>query len=132
MSDDAKTSAPHPNLALLSRLDLSDLDASAGLFSEHFTWHYFNPNLPELAGDYHGLAGPKTVFKSIAAKTDGTFAVAVVSAIPAGAEFIVVHVLDSLQLDGRALSIDAIVVWRVIDGRIAEVWDSSAVVPRAG
>lgn len=49
----------HPNLALLSKLDIRDLDASASLFSDDFVWHYFNPNLPDVEGDYVGVEGLK-------------------------------------------------------------------------
>jgi hypothetical protein len=40
--------ATHPNIALLSQLDLHNLDACANIFADDFVWHYFNPKLPEL------------------------------------------------------------------------------------
>lgn len=42
---------PHPNLELLERLDIRIIDACEGVYSDAFTIHYFNPNLPELEGD---------------------------------------------------------------------------------
>lgn len=52
----------HPNLTLLSILNILDLDASASLFSENFVWHYFNPKLPDVEGDYKGVKGLKKFF----------------------------------------------------------------------
>ena len=33
----------HPNISLLKRLDLGDLAAAKGMFSEDVVWHFFNP-----------------------------------------------------------------------------------------
>ena len=49
----------HPNLKLLSRLNILDLDASSALIWDDFVWHYFNPNLPDVEGDYVGVEGLK-------------------------------------------------------------------------
>ena len=56
-----------------------------------FVWHYFNPRLPDLAGDYHGLSGVE------------------------------------LTIQERHIETDVVVVWRLRDGRVAEVWDIPAV-----
>ncbi len=58
--------ATHPNLALLSQLDLHNLDACANIFADDFVWHYFNPKLPELEGDYRGVEGLKNFFAKVA------------------------------------------------------------------
>ena len=42
----------HPNIEVLKRLDLTNMEASAQVIAEDFVWHYFNPELPELQGDY--------------------------------------------------------------------------------
>ena len=47
----------HPNLALLSKLDIRNLDASAELIAENFVWHYFNPKLLDVEGDYGASRG---------------------------------------------------------------------------
>lgn len=120
-------SEPHPNVALLMQLDLRDLDASAALFSDNFTWHFFNPKLPDMHGDYAGADGLKAFFKRMAQKTSGSFRVRPVSVTPVGNELLVVHVRDTMALDGASLETDAVVVWRIVDGRIAEAWDIPAV-----
>ena len=71
----------HSNIKLLSRIDILDLNASSHLFSEAFVWHYFNPNFPDVQGDYVGIEELKNFFKSLAVKTNGTFKVKVVSTI---------------------------------------------------
>jgi len=113
----------HPNITLLSKIDILDLDASSHLFSEDFVWHYFNPNLPDVHGDYVGVDGLKNFFQSLAGKTNGTFKVEVVSATPMGEELVVVHVRDAMELEGNSIAIDAVAVWRIVSGLFTEAWD---------
>jgi len=113
----------HPNLALLSKLDIRDLNASSALFSDDFVWHYFNPKLPDVAGDYIGVDGLKKFFATISGKTDGTFKVEPISATPIGEELIVVHARDTLELEENSIAVDVVVVWRIVEGKIAEAWD---------
>jgi len=117
----------HPNISLIKKLDLRDLDASAPLFAEDFVWHFFNPKLPELQGDYAGVDGLKRFFGGISAATGGTFNVEPLSVILAGDELLVVHVRDTMVLCNEPVTVDAVVVWRVVDGRFAEAWDIPAV-----
>ncbi len=113
----------HPNIEIMSRLDLRDLDACAQLFANDFVWHYFNPNLPEVEGDYFGIDGLKAFFGKISAKTNGTFRVEPVSIQPIGDELVVTHVRDGLEFEGKPIAIDVVVVWRIVEGQIAEAWD---------
>ena len=109
------------------KLDLRDLDASAALFSDDFIWHFFNPKLPDLQGDYVGVDGLKTFFSALADKTKGSFNVQPVTVTPVGAELLVVHVRDTMDLDGISVDTDAVVVWRIVAGKITEAWDIPAV-----
>ena len=113
----------HPNIQLMKRLDLSDLASAKDLFAEDVVWHYFNPNLPEVQGDYVGLDGIRSFFQAIGGKSRGTFKVEPVSATPVGNELVVVHARDTLAFEGRPVALDVVVVWRFADGRIVEVWD---------
>ena len=113
----------HPNLVLLSKLNILDLDKSAELFSDGFVWHYFNPNLPDVQGDYVGVEGLKKFFEKIHGKTKGTFRVEPISATPIGEELVVIHARDTLELDAKSIAVDVVVVWRIVDGRFAEAWD---------
>lgn len=113
----------HPNIQLMKRLDLGDLASAKDLFAEDVVWHYFNSNLPELQGDYVGLDGIRSFFQTIGGKTRGTFKVEPVSITTVGDELVVVHARDRLTFQGRSIVLDVVVVWRIVDGRIAEVWD---------
>ncbi|MGI9539564.1 MAG: nuclear transport factor 2 family protein [Miltoncostaeaceae bacterium] len=113
----------HPNISLLERLDLADLAGAADIFAEDVVFHYFNPSLPELQGDYIGLDGLKDFFGRIASLSAGTFVVEPISIEAVGDELVVTHTRNSLEIMARPIRIDVVVVWRVVEGRIAEVWD---------
>ncbi len=113
----------HPNINVLKRLDLSNLDASAEVIAADFVWHYYNPELPDLEGDYLGLDGLKEFFKILASRTEGSFEVNPLSITPIGDELIVTHVKDSMVLEGKQMEIDAVVLWCIIEGKIKEAWD---------
>ena len=113
----------HPNLALLKQLDRRNMAASAHLFAEDAVLHYFNPNLPDLQGDHVGPEGIRAFFAALAKKSHGTFRIEPVSAVPVGKELIVVQSRNALTFDDRTVTVDVVVVWRIMDGRIVEVWD---------
>lgn len=112
-----------PKLAVLKRLNLSDLDSCAECFAEDFVWHYFNPRLPELAGDYRGVDGLKSFFETLSAVTGGTFVHQTISVTPWGEELLVMCNKNRLMFQGNAIETDVVLVWRFVDGRVAEVWD---------
>ena len=117
----------HQNVSLLKRLDLDNLAAAADLFAEDFVWHFINPNLPDIQGDYVGLEGLQTFFEEIGAVTGGTFRVEPLSVTAMGDELVVAHVRDTLIMQGQSIAIDAVVVWRIVEGRITEAWDIPSV-----
>ncbi|PZD70310.1 hypothetical protein C1752_14307 [Acaryochloris thomasi RCC1774] len=117
----------HPNVALLKQLDPKDLSRDPNLFAPNFVWHFFNPHLPEVQGDYVGLEGLQYFFETLEAITQGTFEVEPISITPIGDELLVTHVQDRMTLDGRFVALDAVVVWRIVDGCIAEAWDIPSV-----
>ncbi len=117
----------HPNVALLSRINPADMSLSKGVFSKGVVFHYFNPRLPELQGDYVGLAEIERFFRKIGALSDGTFKVNPVSVTPIGNELVVTQTRNTMTKQGENIDIDVVVVWRVVDGRIAEVWDIPSV-----
>lgn len=120
-------SEEHPNVSLLKRVDLTNLASCADLFAEDFVWHFFNARLPDVQGDYVGVAGLQAFFDKLAAGTGGTFAVQPISVTPFGDELVVAHVRDTMAFGGTTLELDAVVVWRIVDGRLAEAWDIPAI-----
>lgn len=108
-------------------LDLQDLDSCRDILAENFIWHYYNSELSDLEGDHFGIDGLKDFFKKLNAKGSGGFQVNVIDARPVGDELIVTQVCNRLDIDGNTTEFDAIVVWRVVDSKIAEAWDIPAV-----
>lgn len=113
----------HPNVSLLKRLDPSNLANANNLFAEDAIFHYFNPNLSELQGDYVGRNGIRTFFEIIGEKTGGTFKVSPVSVTAVGDELVVVQTRNTLSIEGQDIALDVVVVWRILNGQIVEVWD---------
>ncbi len=117
----------HPNVAVMMRLDLRDLAASADLFAPDVVWHYYNPRLPDLAGDYVGLDGIRDFFQALGARSQGTFSLEPVSVEPRGDELVVAHTRNTMNLGEESFTIDAVTVWRFVEGKVAEVWDIPSV-----
>lgn len=118
---------PHPNLALLAKFDHTNLAGSADVLAEDVVWRFFNPRLPDLQGDYVGLAGLQDFFSRLAGETDGTFEVEPISATAVGEELVVAHTRNTMTLPDRKVETDVVLVWRIVDGLIAEVWDIPSV-----
>jgi len=119
--------AIHPNIKVMQQFNPADIAGSAEVIAEDAVFHYFNPMLPDMHGDYIGKEGFIEFFGQIGSKTEGTFKVTSLSITPMGDELVVTHVKDSMTLEGRHLEIDAVVVWRIVDGKIKEAWDIPAV-----
>ncbi len=117
----------HPNVALLKRIDPGNLAGTADVFTEDFVWHFFNPLLPDIQGDYVGRSGLQAFFEKMAKQTDGTFKVNPVSVTAVGDELLVTQSKNTMIMEDQQIEIDAVVVWRIVDGRIAEAWDIPAV-----
>ena len=117
----------HPNIAVLQQFNPTNISDSIGIIADDAIFHYFNPMLPDMQGDYHGSQGFIEFFGKIAGQTKGTFKVTPLSITPMGNELVVTHVKDNMTLNGQQLEIDAVVVWRILDGKIKEAWDIPAV-----
>ena len=118
------------NLSLLERLVNvlpNDLDSAQDLLADTFVWHYFNPALPEIAGDYQGLQGLRAFFEKLSVITQNTFDVKIHQVIPVGEELVVVHANPSMTFAGDSFELDAVVVWRIVGDRITEAWDIPAI-----
>ena len=117
----------HPNVTLLKRLDFGSLAGAAELFAGNFVCHFFNPRLPDVEGDYVGLSGLQTFLEKLVALTEGTFEVEPISVTPVGDELVVMHNKNRMTLQGMSIDTDVVVVWRIVGGRFAEVWDIPSV-----
>lgn len=100
-------------------------DGAEDLFSDDFVFHFFNPNLPHLSGDHHGLDGIRSFFERL--RSDASFHNEPHSLTPYGDELVVAYATNTVDFGGTALDVDAIVVWHVFDERIHEAWDIPAI-----
>ena len=121
----------HANVELLGRLDPANMARSSDIFADDVVFHYFNPRLPDLAGDYVGHAGLGEFFGKVAAMSDGTFKINPVATTPIGDELVVTQTRNTMSKQGEDIDIDVVVVWRFVDGRITEVWDIPSVYTKA-
>ena len=110
----------HPNIAVLKRFNPANVAETVDVFAEDVIWHYYNPRLPDLHGDYVGRAGIQTFFEKLRLLAGSAFKVNTVSVTAVGDELVVKQVMN---LEDRHIESDVVVVWRIVDGRIAEVWD---------
>lgn len=115
------------NISLLEKIDIRDLDACADIFADNFVWHYFNPMLPELQGDYNGLEELKGFFAKLAEMSNDSFYVSVIDARAVGDELVVTQTCNRITIQGNTIEFDVVVVWRIVGGKIAEAWDIPSV-----
>ena len=90
-------------------------------------FHYFNRRLPDLDGDYDGLEGIREFFARLGEVSGGSFHVEPVSPTPFGDELVAAHATITLSLQGAALALDSLLVWRVFADQVHEAWDIPAV-----
>lgn len=121
------TEGMHPNLSLLGELNLADLNSCKSIIADDFVWHYYNSHLPELNGDHFGIDGWKSFFAKLGKKSNRTFRQKLIDGRAAGDELVVTQVCNTMALEGRSFEVDAVVVWRIVNGKIAEAWDIPAV-----
>ena len=96
-------------------------------FADDFVFHFFNPQLPDLHGDYHGFDGTAELFRRLGELSESGFRQVHHSLTPFGDELLVAFATNTLSINEAEIDVDAVVVWRVVDGQISEAWDIPAV-----
>ena len=104
----------HPNISLVRRFNPADIAGSTDVIADDVVFHFFNPHLPDIQGDYVGLAALQEFFEKMAKQTDGTFKVNPVSATAVGDELVVTHTKNTMILEGRQIETDVVVVQRIV------------------
>jgi ketosteroid isomerase-like protein len=117
----------HPNLLLFKGMKPGNLADATELFAPDAVFHYINPRLPDIQGDYVGMDGIRSFFEKIGAVTAGTFRAEPISITAMGDELVVMHNKNRLNLQGQSIVTDVVLVWRIVDGRVVEVWDIPSV-----
>lgn len=97
--------------------------AEPGVFTEDVVWH-FTGRVPGLASDYRGREAFLSDFLGrLMELTGGSFAVEALDVRAAGAELVVAHLRISMTVDGVTRAGHDVVVYRVIEGKVAEAFD---------
>lgn len=117
----------HPNISVLKRFNPKNHETASEILAEDVVFRYFNPKFPEIEGNYVGIEGFMDFFKKMATHTKGTFQTKPISIFPVGDEFVVTYVQHSMVLNGQQIAPKALVVWRIVDGKIKDAWDIPAV-----
>ena len=81
----------HPNLLLFKGMEPGNLADATELFAPDAVFHYINPRLPDIQGDYVGMEAIRSFFEKIDAVAAGTFRVEPLSISAMGDELVVVH-----------------------------------------
>ena len=97
------------------------------LFADDFVFHFVNPHLADFNGDHHGYDGFRRFFERLQQESDAGFHNEPHSLTPYGDELVVAYATNTVGFGGTTLDVDAIVVWRIVDGRIDEAWDIPAI-----
>ena len=124
-ADDAPPQTPtvHPNIAAVERFDPSAPAKSISAMAEDVVWRYFNPHLPELHGEYRGRDGVLAFFSALQTLTAGGFRATPLDAFTVGDDLVVTRTRNHVPIGDGMTDVDVILVWRIVDGRISEVWD---------
>ena len=107
----------------MQKLDIQNLDACADIIADNFVWHYYNPKLPQLQGDYKGIEELKGFFEKLGSMTGDSLEVSVVDTRAVGDELVVTQTCNRLLFGGRTIEFDVVIVWRFVEGKVAEAWD---------
>ena len=121
------TDSINSNISLLQKIDIRNLDSCADIFADNFVFHYYNPKLTELEGDYRGLEELKSFFEKLAEISNYSFNVSVIDTRPVGDELVVIQARNRISIEGKTMEFDVVVVWRFVEGKISEAWDIPSV-----
>ena len=131
MDQPSEPTSVDPNFEALTRagelIKSGFADRDNHPFADDFVFHFFNPHLPELDGDHSGLDGMRSLFERLQQTSDTGFHNEPHSLTPFGDELVVAHATNTVSFGGTELDVDAIVVWRVVSGRVQEAWDIPAI-----
>ena len=112
-------------VGMMIATDFTDPDED--IFADDFVFHFVNPQLAELDGDHQGFDGFRRLFALLHDRNETGFRQVHHSITAYGDELVVAHATNTVGFGGAELDVDAIVVWRVFDGKVHEAWDIPAV-----
>mmetsp|Transcript_122161 Transcript_122161/g.182486 ORF Transcript_122161/g.182486 Transcript_122161/m.182486 type:complete len:210 (-) Transcript_122161:139-768(-) len=145
----------HPNIALVSKNPPGVI--TPDVYAPNAVFHMFNHHVPEFNGDYVGIEAIRGLFETIGRVTRGSFHVQPVDIQAFGDELVVVHTINSMRLllpqaarpnddddddeettnekkdaPETVVAVHVALVWRVVDGKVTEIWDIPSQYTTAG
>lgn len=117
----------HPNISVIERFDPTDISKAAEVLANDVVFHFFNPRLLDLQGDYIGVEEIQSFFQTMRQFTNGTFKVNPISQTTVGKELVVVQTRNTMILGGEEIETDVVLVFRIVEGQIREIWDIPSV-----
>jgi len=113
----------HPNVLLLTKLDINDKTQMRSKFSKNIVWRFFNPKIRNIDGDYHGVGGVVKLFELLDIITRGAFEYTPIKTIAVGNELVMMHVKNRISSGTNPIELNTVLVWRIVNEKIAEVWN---------
>jgi len=114
----------HPNIELMRRYSAALTAGKAAdalpFYAEDLVLHI--PGRSPHAGTFHGQDAVLAYYTRIFRDTDGKFQPLGVDDILASDTHAASLVRWRVERDGRAIEIDRVVIYRIVDERIAEIW----------
>lgn len=105
-------------------LAAGDMATVFGGWHDDIVFHYNGNN--EQRGDYVGKMAVMQFFASLAAGSGGTFRLEPGTIASVGDELVVQEVQISMTWDGQSVAGPGVVVSRVVDSKVTEIWDIPA------
>jgi Pyridoxamine 5'-phosphate oxidase len=105
----------------------SGFEAETDVIAEDFVWHYVNPHLPDLTGEYEGIKGLRSWFENLQTISGSTFSSTSLETLAIGQEFVTERLQLVLSLGDVQIETDSIIVLKVAGGQIHEGWDIPSV-----
>jgi ketosteroid isomerase-like protein len=115
--------AAHPNETLVregyAAFGRADMDTLRGLFTEDVVWHY--PGTSQFAGDTSGIDALLAWFGRSYQESGGTLQIELHDVLANGERAISLTTVRA-EREGRRIEDTSTQVFRIVDGRVAEVW----------
>jgi uncharacterized protein len=112
----------HPNEDLLRAYcdaAYNDMEDIRDIFTEDFTSHV--PGTNAVSGDYRGRDAAFGFFRELVSRSNGTLRLNLLSSL-ADEHFGVAVVGEVGEVDGEQVGAKKVMVFRIVDGRLDEVW----------
>lgn len=100
-----------------------DIESVEHLFGDGFAWVYLESTKAGSQSFHYGVAGLRALFELLAEITDGTWGVETLELKAVGDELVVAHAKPSMEIGGRPIETESVVVWRILDGQAVAAWD---------